>query len=171
MTLKGLGLILLITVATPALAACRSSAGRKVIARLTKDGSARTLAALSATQPAWNRFLKGVADGDRCLIDAAVRLHDVSDGHIAEGIAASLGQALRAAPETVLRSVGDRPLLSTVCGPPDVDENIYDSLSKALGELHRRQRSVSSLRPSVPRDRCVSYLGDAEEKIRRFFKD
>ncbi len=171
MTLNGLGLILLITVATPALAACRSHAGREVVARLTKDGPAKTLQALSATQSGWNRFLKGVAHGDRCFIDAAVRLHDVSDGHIAEGIAVSLGQALNTAPETVLRSIGDRPLLPTTCGPPDVDEEIYDSRSKALGELHRRQRRVSALRPSVARDRCLSYLLDAEEKIWRFFKD
>jgi hypothetical protein len=171
MTLKALGLIVLITTATPALAACRSHAGREVVERLTKDGPAKTLQELSATQSGWNRFLKGVAGGDRCLIDAAVRLHEVSDGHIAEGIAASLGQALNLAPETVLRSIGDRPLLLATCGPPDVDEEIYDSRTKALGELHRRQRRVSVLRPSGARDRCLSYLRDAEEKILRFFKD
>jgi hypothetical protein len=171
MRFSGLVLLLFVAMAVPSLANCRSQTGRKLVARLAQDGSAKTLRYLSATETGWHSFLNAVANGDRCIIDAAVRIHDVADGHFAEEIVHALGEALKTAPEAVLTSTADRQLLASICDAPDVDLEIYDSRGKALAELGRRQRAVSVLRVSTPRDQCLTHLEDAKGQIARFFKE
>jgi hypothetical protein len=171
MRLSGLVLLLFITIAVPSFATGRSQTGRKVAARLAQNGPAKTLRYLSATESSWNEFLDAVAHGDRCIIDAAVKIYDVADGHFAEEIVHSLGQALKTAPEAVLASTTDRELLASICDAPDVDLEIYDSRAKALLELGRRQRAVSGLRVSTARDQCLTHLEEAKGHITRFFKE
>ena len=131
-----------------------------------------TLSRLYRHDKEWDVVLNGIASGTAEWLQAVKKLYDVADGGTAEQLAAAAGEALEHHPDNVLSILNTEIGLDEICSGPDVDDPRFDSFSRSLAAILRRQQMLRTIHePNLIqlRDSCLSHLDQAKLSVADFY--
>jgi len=139
---------------------------------ILRKGASATLNRLYSHDSEWDAVRSGIASGTVEWLQAVKKLYSVSDGGTAEQLAAAAGEALEHHPENVLSILNTEIGLNAVCSGPDVDDPRFDSFSRSLAAILRRQQMLRAIHePNLIqlRNSCLSHLDQAKLEVAAFF--
>src|SRR5512132_3437544 len=167
------GVVFVTVVAAIAVGSAQvSTRPAEILHEIQTFGARATLNALYRDDDQWTAVLRGIGGGMPEWIAVAEALKRVADAHPSESLDAAMGEALGRNAQLVLSHSAGPFALSSVCAGPDVDDERFDTLAKALAELNRRIRGVERVNDPVlarVRGDCVTALRESEGDLRRFF--
>jgi hypothetical protein len=167
-------LVFLFGIGAGAATAAAKLTAADVSARVEREGAQTVLQTIYADNDQWAHLLASIATGRREWLLIAVALHPASDAGSSEQLTLAVGEALEHRPENVLTVAISTYPLDVVCDVPETDDPRFDSLSRALATLNRRQamlRTVTAPAVRMPRDKCIEQLDAAKAEIAKYYGD
>jgi len=165
-------LVFLFGIGAGAATAAAKLTAADVSARVEREGAQTVLQTIYADNDQWAHLLASIATGRREWLLIAVALHPASDAGSSEQLTLAVGEALEHRPENVLTVAISTYPLDVVCDVPETDDPRFDSLSRALATLNRRQamlRTVTAPEVRMPRDKCIEQLDAAKAEIAKYY--
>ena len=135
-------------------------------------GAKTTLNELYRDGKQWKAVLRGIASGTSEWFAVAEALWPASDAQLSEALIAAVGEALGSNARLILLHATGPVFVSEVCRAAELDDERFNTLAKALGELNRRikgLRRVSDPGLAEVREDCLRSLRQSEAEVRQYF--
>ena len=130
-----------------------------------EEGARR--AAASGLDPYWGQLLDSIASGASGWLDLAGELRAQADAEAAKTLDAAMGEALRQAPERVLRRLEGHPFsVPNVCGNTFASSGIRGTKDEGAA-VTAQQAAVAQVRDSKVKSRRDACLQQIREHLAR----
>lgn len=143
--------------------------------RMIKEmGARKTVNKLYRDKAIWIQIKEEIATGKKEWVEVATLLYPGSDAGTAEMIDNALGEALKNAPDLVLRMISDPDRLEVICGSINVDEQKFSTLRKSIDEVEERIRVLSRVKDpklEASAKRCIAQLEQLIQSLHKYFEE